>query len=525
MARAEKNPTRDVYADLLRDTRGLRREHAAARDGWYANLSWERKEESLFELEMLLKGFACFGNPRNHPGPLRTSTGIAHDYREELRILRDAIDEGVRHIKMLLGSKERAFVFSRYLETVLPEDAVRSRLVQEQLSQDSPDESLFVLRNAFAGALEIADGLLRLPRVSHRLYAAFLGSLTREIARSVYFNPLVTLEFRPEFDRIRNARVLETLHNIESEAAHRIAALSFLGFFRVLRYAHLVEEYASRPETARRAYVILAVLRSDVRALVQFLTRRAGEVLANGLEREILAVPAHAIGERHASILETATTLSSLRATLVSLANAYRVEIRRVFERDLVAPDTSVPDDELRKKLVEGCRSIRGSTHHAIATLVRELDPTGKVPSLGDDEGGRASASERLRRDIWMFAQVLRAFLAKAHVTRVEQDRWSSLQGFQYVREFLGHFRAIGYQLLRYSEYEHFDRFLSALESLRDVDLLEPDKLERAVLECADFQVFLEDLFVRVSRRAELRGVPFDKRAAAETLKIYLGAA
>lgn len=525
MARAEKNTARDVYADLLRDTRGLRREHAAARDDWYANLSWERKEESLFELEMLLKGFACFGNSRNHPGPVRTSTGIAHDYREELRILRDALDEAVRHVKSLLGQKERAFVFSRYLETVLPEDAVRSRLVHEQLSQDSPEESLFVLRNAFAGALEVADGLLRLPRVSHRLYSAFLGSLTREVARSVYFNPLVTLEFRPEFDRIRNTRVLETLHGIDNEAGHRVAALSFLGLFRVHRYARLVEEYASRPETARRAYVILAVLRSDVRALVQFLTRRSGDVLASGLEREILDTHAADIHARHASLVEAAATMSSLRATLVSLANAYRVEIRRVFERDLVAPDTSIPDDELRKKLLEASRAIRGATHHAIATLVRELDPTSAVPVLGDDENARASASERLRRDVWMFAQVLRAFLAKAHATKIEQDRWSSLQGFQYVREFLGHFRAIGYQLLRYSEYEHFDRFLAALDSLRDVDLLDPDKLDRAVIECADFQVFLEDLFVRVSRRSELRGVPFDKRAAAETLRIYLGAA
>ena len=231
------------------------------------------------------------------------------------------------------------------------------------------------------------------------------------------------------------------------------------------------------------------------------------------------------IRERHDDLIRSAREMGSLRATLVSLANAYRVEVRRVFERDLVPPEVPIADEELRAKLVDAANSLRGSTHHAIATLCRELDPSGRVPTLVEDDVGRAAASERLRRDIWMFAQVLRAFLAKAHATQVDQDRWSSLQGFQYVREFLGHFRAIGYQLLRYSEYEHFNRFLSALDSLRDADLLDPQRLDRAVLECADFQVFLEDLFVRVSRRQELRGVPFDKRAAAETLKIYLGAA
>lgn len=59
---------RDVYANLLRDTRALRRDQSSARDGWYASLAWEKKEDTLFELEMLLKGVTCFGNPRNHPG-------------------------------------------------------------------------------------------------------------------------------------------------------------------------------------------------------------------------------------------------------------------------------------------------------------------------------------------------------------------------------------------------------------------------------------------------------------------------
>ncbi|HJL24403.1 MAG TPA: hypothetical protein RMH80_19345, partial [Polyangiaceae bacterium LLY-WYZ-15_(1-7)] len=134
-------------------------------------------------------------------------------------------------------------------------------------------------------------------------------------------------------------------------------------------------------------------------------------------------------------------------------------------------------------------------------------------------------ASERLRRDIWMFLQVLRAFLAKAEATQGDADRWASYASFQFVREFLDHFRAIGYQLVRTSDYDRLDRFLGALEALRDVDLLRPERLRAAVAECRDFFRYLDDLFVQVSKRAELQHSPFDKRAAAETLRIYLGAA
>ena len=39
-------------------------------------------------------------------------------------------------------------------------------------------------------------------------------------------------------------------------------------------------------------YVILAVMRSDLRALVRFLSRRAADVIADGLEHELLGLPA-----------------------------------------------------------------------------------------------------------------------------------------------------------------------------------------------------------------------------------------
>ena len=525
MPRAISLPSRDVYANLLRDTRGLRREQGEIRDSWYTSLPWDRKEETLFELEMLLKGFACFGNPRNHPGPVRKTAAVAHDFHDELRIVRDALDESITQVRALLGPKDRAYVFSRYLESVLPEDSERSRLIQEQLTQDTPEESLFLLRNTFSSFLEMADGMLRLGRIPHRLYVALLGTVVREIGRNTYFNPLVTLEFRTEFDRIRNAEVLEILHRVENDAAHRVSALCFLALFRALRYLRLVEEYAEKPETTRRSYVVLSVLRSDLRALARFLTGRAGDRMAAGFERELLATPASLMHERYDLLVSQASDLVSLRRSLESLATTLRVEVRRVFERDLPAPDDAVADDELARQLRLASASLRSASHHAIATLCRELEPTRPPPILDDDLGVRRATSEPLRRDVWMFTQILRAFLAKAHAAPSDPDRWVGSASFQFVREFLVHFRAIGYQLVRLSDYQRLDRFLAALESLRDVDLLDPARLDESVAECTDFYHYLDELFAKISTRSELADSPFDRKAAADTLKIYLGAA
>lgn len=516
---------RDVYANLLRDTRGLRRDQASARELWFVALPWEHKEDTLFELEMLLKGLVCFGNPRNHPGPPRRTAQLAHDFQSETRVLRSGMERAVVLVRLLLGQKDRAFTFARYLETVLPEDGARTQLVKDQLAQDTPEESLFLLRNAFASYLDLADGLARSGRVPHRVHQALHATITREIGRNAYFNPLVALEFRPELDRIRAPEVLEALHGIESEAAHRVTALTFLTLFRALRYLAIVDAYASEEGGVRRAYVLLAVMRSDLRALVRFLSRRAADVIADGLEHELLALPAAEASRHHEALSTRARHLRVLRAALQMVASLLRVEVRKCFERDLPAPDADVADGELAAQVVVVTAELRATLQHAVRMLCAETRPDAKLPELVADAQARRAATERLRRDVWMFTQILRAFLAKADAVQGTSDQWAGVGSFQFVREFLVHFRAIGYQLVRLCDYGRLDPFLRSLEELRDVDLLDPARLSDAVRECRALMEFLDGLFKQVSQRAEIARSPFDKRDAAETLKIYLGAA
>ncbi len=514
---------RDVYANLLADSRGMRRDRASARERWYAELRVDHKETALFELEMLLKGFACFGNVRNHPGPARKTPSVAHDFVEELRVMRMGIDRAIEQSRELLGERERAFGFSRYLETVLPGDAERTRLLKEQLTQDTPQEALFLLRNAFGNFAEITDGLLRLGRVPHRLHQATLSTLIREIGRNHYFNPLVSLEFRPEFDRIRDVQLLDALHSVEQEEAHRVAALALLTLGRARRYLTLIEAYCRHPEQARTSYILLAVLRSDVRALSRFLSRRSGEVMARGLEREILSVHAASLDEERARFEREAGRLIALRRTCEGVANTLRVELRRVYEQEIPAPDSGDTDEVLAERLLVACQTLRATLIDVTEVIGGEISPQGAI-SLHAPEDARRITAERLRRDVWMFKHILRGFLAKASVATAGSDRWASYASFTFVKDFLGHFRAIGHQLLRQSDYEQLEGFIASLDGLRQTDLLDDRKLQRAVRECEAMARFLDHLFLQIGKRAELEGVDFDKHAAAETLKIHLGA-
>jgi hypothetical protein len=520
---------RDPYAELLRDTRALRKDHAQLREAWFAELASERKEDLFFELEILLKALGTFANPRNFAGPPRRAPVVAQDFRGPLSIVRDGLSRIVALCRALEPAKDRAFVFQRYLATVLPDDRARARLLIESMPQQTPAQALLQLRHAMTNLQEVAAGLRRLPRVPYRLFCALLGAAQREVAHSTFFNPLSALEFRPEFDRIQHPRILELMRSVPQESARRLTALTFLSLFRMLRYLSLVEA-ASRDahEPSRRAgvvHLVLSVLRSDARALTGQLRHRAGAQLGEAYETELFRVPASELRHRYDHLLQQGHRLVELRATLEGIGSNVRLEMRRAFEHELPAPDAGTAPEDLRAAVAATVRTLRPALQNAILFLGRTLGARLDEQGVFDDAAAKRSLSERLRRDVWMFAQIVRAFAEKARAaTSAAEVRWSGVPPLAFVREFLAYFRAMGYPLLRSADYPRFDAFMAAMASLEETDLLDPARLERAIGECEQFHAFLVDLFDRIGLREELAETPFDRKAAARALKMYLGA-
>lgn len=513
----------DPYADLLRDTRGLRRDEADARERWVGTLAVDRRDEVLFELEILLKGLACFANPRNHPGRPRRTATVAQDYRDALALAQNGMRRVVQLSRTLLGAEERTFVFQRYLEMVLPDDSARTRLVRGASEENSPEKSLFALRHGLTNLLEITGGLLRLERVPYRLFYATLSMVHREVAQSTYFNPLSALEFRPEFDRITNVRLLDLMRQVPGEPARHLIALTFLSLFRMLRYVSLLEQLVREPRSSSLIYLVLAVLRSDARALTGYLKKHAGEQLEASYERMLFDVPASKIAARHGELLAEAHRLLAIKATLGGIAGSLRLELRRAFEHDLPAPDRTATSDARVRAVTVVVGNLRPALQNAVLILGKSLGARLDEHGIFDDVAARRSLSNRLRRDVWMFAQIIRAFGAKANVTPSREDRWSGPSSLQFVREFLSYFGAMGYPLLRAADYPRIDAFIGAMSALSETDLLDPQRLAQAVEEAAQFQSFLAALFEGIGQREELRDVPFDRREAAQALKLYLG--
>jgi hypothetical protein len=462
---------RDFFFELMKDSQRLRAGYLAERERWLRSLAVDGREEILFEFEMLLRGVERYFNLHNLPledeGPV-----VSRDFMDELRAVRDALNRAVKLARFLLDPpSDRRLVFRKYLESKVADDRVRREIIEAELEQGTPQESLFLLRSGFVAIRGVLDQVQRLDHANYQLFADIGQIALREIALNKYFKPFRPLEFRQEYDRIKNVLVLEVVKGLD-EQTRKPVSIALLALFRLLHYLR----YVPGPNEAftRRSQVILALVRSEIASLAAYL------------EGDLAAQLARLGADKSAQAIRAAQEL--------------RKETSRIVKRDLAFTGTPKPGavGHAREELAAMCRD-------AIANLTRLFTSDLEDKALFDEVSGRREQSMRLRLDLFAFREICtHAARAITGSHRVEAEK-----ALASLKEYVVYFRDVSYQLLRYSDYEPFDRF-SAI--VAETDFIPDGPVQRQRL-ADDFKVFTEVLdraFTAVGRREDLQHVTFD---------------
>ena len=409
---------RDFYEDLIRASQGPQAGFLSERERWLRALPVEAREELLFEFEMLLRGVERYVHLDDGVIDTQDQPLVTRDFREELKDVRATLSQAIRLARHLLDpDSTQKLQFRRYVETQLADDRMRRSRIEGELVQETPQESLFVLRQSFESLRNLIDHLLQLPVCGFSLFNDVGNLVLREIVLNRFFRPFRLNEFRLEYDRLRSVRLLTLLSTVPQET-RPLFTTAYLGLFRLLHYLAYVSQDAQGP-IPRRVRVLLGLVRSEALSLVGFLK--------NELAPKAGPKP--------------------LQAACLRIARDIARETERVSRDILVELD--------RDRAAEG----------------------------------------HLRNDDVVAAEAVISSIVA----------------------FLGYFQDGSYQLLRYVDYEAFDRFSALLTEL-PWPPEGPAMRTRLIEDLRGFSMVLENTFAAVSRRAQLRGFTFD-RADAELLR------
>ena len=193
-----------------------------------------------------------------------------------------------------------------------------------------------------------------------------------------------------------------------------------------------------------------------------------------------------------------------------SAGRAAAVPIRQALER--VPPILAEPLTD-RSQIDAHRDQLVAATKDAIGAIAEALDANLTRRVLFDDEEGRLEQSERLRLDLRVFRE-----LCRTTVERLDRSG-ADVSLVLPLRRFAFEFRDVGYQLLRHSDRELFDRFLDLLESWGDRSLENtPARLQKLREDCRRFAEILDRALENVNKRAELQKLPLDDAAVQEAL-------
>jgi len=463
----------------MRDSQRARAAHLAERERWIRTLEISGREEVLFELDMLLRGIDCFFNLRNLFGEMQPAPD--RDFREELKAARDATHRAAHLTRRLIVQKqEQALLFRSFVEATLADDRARARLGTELREQRTPEESLFLLRSGLSAHQGIIDHLLRVESTPQQIFMDVGRVLRHELFVSPYFCPPAPLEFRGEYDRVGSVKALEALRQSRDEKRRRAFALALLAAFRSLRALRYVPP-PPIPHT-RRVLVVLALVRSELCALIGYLETELPRLVATVEGVGSAAAPARAAA-------------ASLRSAL-----------------QRVRPLLTEPITD-RAQIDEHRDQLASAAKDAIGAIAGALDARLSRKALFDSGEERIEGSQRLRFDLCVFREICRTAAEQLASARADASMVKP------VRRFSMEFRDVGYQLLRHSDRELFDRFLDLVQ-LWGTDALEntPDRVQRMAEDCRRFSEVLDRMLENVHKRAELKGYPLDERGVREAL-------
>ena len=398
-----------------------------------------------------------------------------------MKATRDAVHRGVHLSRKLIAQRqEQALLFRSFVEGSLADDRARARLGAELREQRTPEESLFLLRTGLVAHQGILDHLLRLDAAPQSLFLDVGRALQHELFVSRYFCPPSALEFRAEYDRIGSVLLLEGLRLLDDERKRKAFALALLAAFRSLRSLRYVP--APPVPHTRRVLVILALVRSELHALIGYLEGDLPRLCATAEGVGAAASAGRAAAQRIRDVLGQVPPILSQPLT----------------DRSQL--------DEQRDKLVE-------ATKEAIGIIANALDPALGHYALFEDDSARTDQSERLRKDLWVFREMCR------HAARELEEPNALPDAAEPLRRYATEFRDVGYQLLRHSDRELFDRFLDLLEgwSGRRGEST-AIRLQRLRDDCRRFAEILDRAMDLVSKRSELQKVPIDEAQYQEAL-------
>lgn len=473
------------------------------REQWLSSLKLEGMEDNMFELEMLLKATERFFVLDNLPISNKDNA-MARNFYYEIKILNPVINRIVNLIRGLLDPDEvKAFYFKSYVEYKLIKDYARDKLIENNLRQETPKESIFLLFNSFVNIQEIITGLTQLKKVPYTLYFNLGQIVSREIYFNKYFNPFRLSAFSKLYDRITNSVLQSIVNSIKEDSIKKHFSVIILAFSRFIKYIKYINNTSDDIDILKSSLPIFSLIYSESRSLLTYIE--------NDIPKELRPQKKH----DRSSPLRT-----NFFSFLDSLSFQMNMELKKVFHQ-ILRDTAEIHSAGALRTIMENAKGILNNFfQQSIVSAAQLVNPEVRGSDIFPDFVSKLEQSLRLREDVWIMVQIVNKLETTLNAPNL--NKMLLKKEFNALLDFITYFKNLSYNLLRLSDLDDFNRFFEQTEEYTEDDLENQLKIEEFKKIIHLFSIFLSTTLSHINNRQELKNLPVDEKHAREIMNQFL---
>lgn len=474
------------------------------REQWLSSLKLEGMEENLFELEILLKATERFFVLDNLPISNKDNV-MARNFYYEIKILNPVVNRIVTLIRTLVDPEEvKAFYFKSYVEYKLIRDYARDKLIENNLRQETPKDSIFLLFNSFVNIQEILSGLSQLKKVPYTLYFNLGQLISREIYFNRYFNPFRMSAFSKLYDRITNSVLQSIVNSIKDEQIKKHFSVIILVFSRFIKYLKYINNNSDDIDLLKSSLPIFSLIHSESRSLLTYIE--------NDIPKELKSVKKHeksgqAIRQKFLEFLE-------------ALSFQINMEIKKTFQQILKDAAEIHSAGQLRTVIENSKGVLNNFFQQSIVSIASLVKPDIKGSDIFPDFVSRQEQSLRLREDVWILYQLVNKLEGSLNAQNINQTIIK--KEFNALLEFIIYFKNLSYNLLRMGDLDDFNKFFGQIDEYSEDDLKNSLKIEEIKKLLHLFGIFLSTTLSHINNRQELKNIKVDEEHAMQIMREFL---
>jgi hypothetical protein len=439
----------------------------------------EKHFRIISELKILLKALDRFFI--SGVLPLTEENITLKDFSNELNVVKDVILRILSILEVIIPeSIKNAYWLRKYAETKFFSLYPNISIIEDIRKQDKPEKSLLLLYDSFINLKGIISDILKSEFISYTSFKNVGDSIKKELRENKYFSPFQR-DIDPEIDKIENNNISTIIKNIKDKNIRKYIALFYIYIFRVLKYLQYVDISSHNKITLNNSVILLFLLKTEIILITDFLNK--GKKIVN----------------------ET-----KLKDLLNIISYQISMETKRVYDQELKNVFKNISPEELRGKLENSKGILTNLFEQIIVQVTKYFKPEINGKDIFESFVTRLHQSLKLRNDIYVFLKILERLELDLPKTQKREKILRSLN------EFLYYFKSSTLKLIRFNDYEFFDKFIneiSTIKEYKDNKLLERIK---------HFKIFLKTCINQIGEREELKGIPIDQKMVEETLKQFL---